>query len=578
MSEKCFCHFNGYEVKDAAARKAAEEGRTATRFFFPSLESGGSQGNSAIITTGGKCVLMDCCSEVNYDAIRGYYTKLHNEGAFSNIDYIVISHYHYDHVENLEALLDLFPHDGCVAFLPMNPEGYYTGSDAANILETRNTTIDVLNRKNVEYVEVDSVTNIDIVPDICSIELFNSSAADYSHYSGKSSPYNDYSLCALIKTGEVYSLFPGDIQTNAQQRIYETRTLPRLFLYAVHHHGLQNDDYVEYLDMISPENSVIQINHEKMNTGANNVMAVVRTEGNAFSTGYGDCEFVIRGASGSVVKGWKIPNVGWWNSNFYFYVDNEYTGTKHTGSEAQPFTDINEAIAAMNNNRAANYIVYVKATETPYPVLYVRNLQRHVDFRAHGENTLGKPMVQGLSATAAQSCDFENIAFIGKGSSNRTVYISSSNVKMTGCIVEQTNDIAFANKLIYMGKSGYLYIADSEIRHGYYGIAGEDHSTVITKNLTFSDISNAAIQVKTMNFTLAGEDTLADDVPVYIMGHGGEGSQITVTTRTSTSNLINLVGKNSNSVLSYPFCYNNVLVVMLGKKLYTVPTTEFSAG
>jgi metal-dependent hydrolase (beta-lactamase superfamily II) len=68
------------------------------------------------------------------------------------INAIVISHYHYDHIGGLNGLKPILS-DNCVVYLPMNFNGYITGEEDIEELNTiRNSVISSLITNNIKYV------------------------------------------------------------------------------------------------------------------------------------------------------------------------------------------------------------------------------------------------------------------------------------------------------------------------------------------------------------------------------------------------------------------------------------------
>lgn len=565
MEEKCFCHFNGYQVKDAVARAAAGE---KAKFYFPSFEGSERYGSSAIAVFGKKCVLLDCGPEENCEPIKAYYTQLYNSGAITNIDYIVISHYHSDHIENLNEILQAIPHEGCKAYLPLNPEGYFTQSTISQIAEFRSTVINTLADNGVEYIEVFTDTTVNI-SEACSMELFNSSPADYTNYAALDADYNNYSMCALFNHGDLFTMFPGDLEAAAQQRIIGRRELPRLFLYAVHHHGTQNDDVAEYLEMIRPEHGVISTSHTHMFSAANDCMAGNYAVENLYSLAYGECEFSAQNSSGSVQHGRKLVQAGIDQNNFTLYVNNEYTGTKHTGTEAAPFTSIDEALIFINQNRATVFTVKVKATGTEYERIKLYNFNKHIVIEGYSEDGEAKPKVKSVWIYASFGVEIKNFFVTGDVTKN-VVYAGFSNVLISDCEITSTTGNSSANQInaVFANKHAQIYIMNSTIRGCYSGITGDRYAKISTENISFSNVRRCYHEGDA-DLAICGNDTITDDVTAYIQGSSVFGTQITFANQTEGSNIRNLVAKNSTTAQTHPFYWQNVgCCIVVGQSVY----------
>lgn len=559
---------------------AAGLGKLKAQFYFPPLGSGGEAGSSAIMTVGTKCILFDCGPTLNWEAIKEYYTELYEDKVFTNIDMIVISHYHYDHIENIGPILDLFPHKNCLVYLPMNHNGYMAEDNYKESLWRRDNVISALTERNVDYIEVDKETEVSLLPGFCNMTLFNSSAEDYAYYLENSVEYNDYSMCALIQTGEMYSMFPGDIGITAQRRIAATRVIPRLVVYPIHHHGFENEDAPEYLEMIRPEYGIISANYTRMVDGTIDSMAANYATENLFSTAYSKCEFVVGSYGGAVVHGKEIVQCGWSYNYINLYVDNEYTGTVHDGSAEHPFTNINECIMFVNENRQVNVTVNIKATATPYPYLWLRNIYRRIVLQGYSEDGTSKPIIKGAYVYSDGCVEFNDLCFsgegreFGEGNDYRVIYVVASNLIIDECEIASTeNSLDTLRSAIYCNKNAYVYISNSSIHDCYYGVYSNSDSTVIANVISFANVTRC-YRLAHLDLQINGDDVLADDVTTYVLGNLGNGTQYRIAARSSSSNIEALVAKNTDSVVSNPFYYGGDLCVTHGTGIFKLATED----
>lgn len=570
---------------EAAARAAADEAITkqneTAKFFFPSLETGGYTGSSALAVIGSKCVLLDCGPTVNWEAIKAYYSDLYKKGIFRNIDYIVISHYHYDHVENLEPILDMFPHEGVTVYLPMNPDGYLMLSDKTTeesvqtVKNSRSSVIAKLQNRGLQYVEVSEETTVNIAEGFCNMTLFNSSPADYLYYQQNSSVYNNFSMCALFKTGNLYSMFPGDVQKDAHQRIVRTRDVPRLFLYAIHHHGYDIDDDLSYLDAIRPQHGVISSDYSCMVGGAIDSIAANYATENLYSTAYGACEFVIGKDAGSVVLGREISHAGWYNNYIDLYVNNDYTGTTHKGTEEAPFTSVNEINTVLDESRNAYVTVHVKATGKPYGMTWLRNYQQHIYIKGYSnDGNANMPVLNGVYISGCDDICFGNIEISGEGynsEGNAMVHIMASCADFHDCLIrgkEVNEETRF--KGIQLRAGADVYIADSEIQNCYHGITFYRHGRAAANGVDFSDC-RYAYMLYSGDLVIRGEDT-ASNVQTYIGGTSEGGAQYRVSTRPAESAFKEIIATNDANAISNPFFHTGIGVcIAVGASLYKLP-------
>lgn len=560
--------------------KAYKKSGTAM-VYFPSLETGGYSGSSALMVAEGKTVLFDASPTVNKAATLDYYETLYNAGLFTNIDIIVISHYHWDHIQCLADILEEFPHEGCHAYLPMNPDGYYLGSDASTILSQRTSVIQTLTDKGISYTEITQDSTITVADGFCTIELFNSDQDAYNYYKTNSpSTYNNFSMVSLVKTGNIYSMFPGDIQVAAQQYIMSVRDLPRLFLYAVHHHGIQNDDDTSYLDKIEPEWAVISTNHERGLVSAASAFAANYSSQYLGSCGYSSYEFAIQKDAGSIVHGINIERSGWYYSYVKLYVDNEYNGTIHDGTQAHPFTDINEANMFIRGNRNLHYRIYVSARETPYSLLWVRDMVLSVEYIGVATNDANKPVVNGLYAKNVPDISFTNIIF-KKGRVTNNIYgiayIYSSTATFLTCDFIGDGMSQDPSQYGIVDALSKVYVSESSFSQMNCAIFGYLYGEAIAGRNNYENIT-VVYYLRVLKLTIRHLDTLSGTITYYLYADNVHSYPVDIIVSNDAEDrdaFVTLCAKNGGYVTSTPFSFRGshgkeMKMVLCGKKIVPV--------
>lgn len=539
-------------------------------YLFPDLSTGGYSGNCSLMVGPEKTIMFDAGPTTDWSAIKQYYDQLYTAGIFKNIDYIVISHYHYDHVQNLASILAAYPHKDCRAYLPMNPDGYCTQDVSAY----RTAVINALDAAGVPYTEVVADTDVEIEKDYITMSLFNSSPVDYKYYSVESpSIYNNFSMCALIRTGEIYSMFPGDIQRAAQIRLMNTKDLPRLFLYCVHHHGIQNDDYYPYLSKIEPEYSVIMTSHNRALTSAASSYSGNYLAGDVGSTGFSSYAYACGANAGSIIDGLTIPKIGWYYSYVDLYVDNTYTGPVYDGTVDHPFTQINEALMFVDQSSNLHYRIRVKGTGTRYGYTWIRDLNTALEIIGYKDPDLDVyPEVQGLYVRNASNVEVNHLIFNGTG---RTIHENgimvecwASRLTLSGCDIDCTNMTDASNRAVEV-REAILYLTSCSISNFYAGIIAYRYGEVTTNNVDFANgtycylLSNLSVYVR-------GNDT-ASSVTNWMFGDLNDGRPYVI-----SKNCIDaaLVALNSLSSVSEPLYYDssNPVCIMQGTHLHNVLT------
>ena len=570
------------ETAVSTAASAVSAAETA-KLYFPPLEKEGAVGNhgsSAIMMIGDKCVIFDCGAKESKDAIINYYNGLD----FSKIStvIIVISHYHYDHVENLDAILGMSVFSGKTrkVYLPMNPNGYVKTGDSSL---TQYTNVDtVLKNRGITPIVVSADTTVKLLGDFCTMELFNSTSDDYNHYKNKTADYNNYSMCALIRTGDVYSMFPGDIFIEAQERIASRKKLPRLVVYPIHHHGYEKNDCLAYMNMIRPEYGILSLNHARfvghkddgISFDVDGLMANYATE-HIYSTAYGECEFVVGKDGGSVVRGREIVQCGWKSNSIELYVDNTNSDLKCDGSKNHPFTNVTECLSFINTSRQTDFTINIKKTSTPYPFLYLRNISKRIVLKGSAD---AKPIIEGVYVYNSDLVEFENLSFTAEGvEDGRMVYVVASNLIMDACEINPAPESkGLTYKAIECHKNAYVCMSDCVISNALYGVYSTGHSTACVDGNEFDNVTNC-YRLANLDLRISGaDDELADNVATYISGNqsSGLGTQYHIATRPEGSRIKELVAKNGSTIVSHPFYFNGNLCIAYGTNVYTIATGE----
>ena len=512
--------------------KAHQRSGTAM-VYFPSLETGEYSSATALMVVEDKTVLFDASATNCKTAIMNYYTELYNAGIFGNIDYIVISHYHHDHISNLEDILNAFPHDGCRAYIPLSPAQYFPESDylTNTLLGNRASVISVLNTAGVTYTEVSETTILTVKENFCEVELLNSTTDAYSYYKNNlnfdtssssqlSNMYNNYSMVSLVKIGNVYAMFPGDIERGAQDYIISERTLPRLFLYALHHHGIQNDDNIYYLDSIQPEYGVIQTNHSRGLESAASSMASNYAVTHLCSSGYSSYEFAIGKDGGYIVHGSELNSSGWYYSYINLYVDSEYEGTAHDGTQEHPFSKIGEVLLFIKEKRNVHYYVRVMARETEYDLLWLRDIGVAIDFYGVSTEDADKPKVKGAYIRNCNALSFDGFDFNGyraTQSINAIVYARNSILNFSGCNFngsQSGNDKSAYSVTAVLNHLSKVYMEGCTIENCRSGGRSYQYGEWITNGIEFTNVYMCYYQAN-HQITIRGVDTVSD-ITYYI--------------------------------------------------------------
>ena len=288
---------------------------------------------SCIISKNGKVILIDTGANHSYYLIKQ--TLMNNN--VSKIDYIIISHYHSDHVENLLDLQKDFD---------LSNTEYYLCKHAQNFRYADDYVLNAIG-DNKFYPNNGDVLNVDDL----KITFVNCSQSDIDYYDSiynKTPNYNNYSMCCYVENKTFSIFFSGDISFTAQGRINELGYLKKVDVLKVEHHGCDITVNHDYLKMLNPEYSVISDCEKKFSD--NSILCEsIRIQNSmgvkTYLTGKETVIYKFNEFSDNISG--KYPVSAVFNDMRTYnliYLDKFYSGVSN-GSYNQPYRTIREAMA-----------------------------------------------------------------------------------------------------------------------------------------------------------------------------------------------------------------------------------------
>ncbi len=203
----------------------------------------------------------------------------------SKIDYIYITHFHYDHVKGLEDIINGYINtetgenyaaidtQNAVIFLPENPNSKYTSVNyyinlVYELAQSKNMTVvipghtagaivgssnnySVQETADTKYLRNKTIFKIGQNQELeLDFRNYNTSIY-YDEETGIPNDYNDTCLCCIMRFGSNRIGFFGDIDYTAQNQL--TGEIGHLDLMNVEHHGLNGGYYRPFFDSIAPK-------------------------------------------------------------------------------------------------------------------------------------------------------------------------------------------------------------------------------------------------------------------------------------------------------------------------------------
>ena len=200
------------------------------------------QGDAIYIHSGDADVLIDAGEAEYGDTVVQYL----NTCGVSELDLIIATHPHSDHIGGLAAVCDEFAVDQVLfSELP---------DDMIPTMRTYEELLYAIDRAGAEYVTVQPGQTFALGDAVLTILGPVSQAYD---------DLNDYSVVAQLSYGETDFLFTGDQTAEAEQDLTEAYSLRGIEVLKVGHHGSSTSSSKRFLDQVQPAYAVISC-------GANN--------------------------------------------------------------------------------------------------------------------------------------------------------------------------------------------------------------------------------------------------------------------------------------------------------------------
>lgn len=266
-----FEKLNGYFVKDNDAREQIEQinVQSVVNFIAPSLNA--DFGDCSVLNVDDKTIIVDLGNDATASPLVNY--LMDNE--IHKIDYVIISHYHEDHIsgpyaEGLNVLLNnnYFDFTDCKFILPHGAINY-ASAIPSNSLEwvrtIRDLIVDLLDSKGIQHFEpVEDGYTIEL-NDLQRMKFYNLDSSYYNDYYNytisfnteetNKTNYNNFSMVMVFENGNTNVLFTGDIEYPSEKNI--SKFLKNIELMKVEHHGLNTRTHNDYIDRLSPKYLVV---------------------------------------------------------------------------------------------------------------------------------------------------------------------------------------------------------------------------------------------------------------------------------------------------------------------------------
>lgn len=347
-----------------------EENTNTIGIYAPSLANSEGSQMCTLLIGNNKTILFDTGRVNDATSNKNYFeNKLNGR----KIDYIILSHYHNDHIGGFSSFQSLYS-DNIKVYLPMNFDSYYNGSDKAQITQNRTDIIDFLTTNNIEYEEVSTDKVLDI--DNFKVELTNSTTQAYTYYLSVVAPsYNSYSMNALVRYGDTKVLFTGDSNEITQNYLLSQNQVEKVNIMTSPHHGYERYANTEYVRKTNPDYEFESLgNSSYTQEQAFYYDYAYKLDNKLSNQYYGNVEYVIskygvESVNGSFVRGNKYPF-----KNYTVYVDPSFTGVSY-GTSTNPYKTIGQVFMDLPKNLTD---INIKLANGTYDDLRFNNISNNI--------------------------------------------------------------------------------------------------------------------------------------------------------------------------------------------------------
>ena len=223
-----------------------------------------------ILITGEKNVLIDIGNQTNASVLIDY-LETNN---INKLDYIIITHYHDDHIGggNAQGLLTLISQSfidfsNCVVILPhknINYSRFLPISDTNTYQTREQTIIQMLTNNDIDYTFATEGQEISLAENE-KLSFFNVDTSYYDDYydytlnafgeDTEATNYNNFSLITIYEHFNNTFVFTGDIEKLAQSKNYQN--IKNCDVLKIEHHGLNWESDYNYLNQLNPKLAVV---------------------------------------------------------------------------------------------------------------------------------------------------------------------------------------------------------------------------------------------------------------------------------------------------------------------------------
>lgn len=221
-----------YTVDNDNNEGTFSENETILNAYF--LDVG--QGDCSLFISGTQSMLIDCGEKENADAV----IQTISDYGIDNIDYIVATHAHSDHIGAMSDIIDAFTVSNIIISEP--------SEDSAST-STYENFVDSVNNSNANVILATTGYSFSFGKANCTI---------LAPFQVDNANENNNSVVMLIEAGETSFLMTGDAEKTVEKELMLNYPNIDVDILKVGHHGSSTSSSTDFIEAISPKTAIIQ--------------------------------------------------------------------------------------------------------------------------------------------------------------------------------------------------------------------------------------------------------------------------------------------------------------------------------
>ena len=438
----------------------------------------------------------------------------------SHLDYVILSHYHDDHVGNFVSLVNNHYIDSDTQiFLPAY----------SNLIEQSETTLAyynavqncILNNNLTARIptpeEIITIDDVDVQFFNCSTALFESMGV---------TNYNDCSTIVLLSYGNQKTLLTGDAVDKPYTYFINNKKLNfKINNYQIEHHGYSMTNSVTpFMKQINPDNAfVFNTQYSLINNNScvrsTSLSYMSMKESNIIIQGYNENDTIIYmfknytsidGKTRATSSTYAFANT--------FYVDSSVnTGDFQNGSQLYPFKNIQQALSCINKSDYAHNVINLADGEYNFPY-HIITSSVNLTINGNSEDNTAVKIINRMSFYDCVHIEFNNISF--ENETSIPLVFNDCNVLMNNCIIDGNsssnginvdNSKCYFNNISVNGCSNGIYATNS-IMNINTGSFTENNRGYRYNNVIFNHLSLTYTDNVTSEYLVENSSNVTDSV------------------------------------------------------------------